>query len=302
MRKLVVIPTLLGLSIALAACSSQPNANLEEARSAYDALQSNPQSIKLAALETEDAGQRLEAANQAYQADADEEKVDQLAYLASQSIELAEQTIALRSAERELAQVDNQRTQARLESREAQLKRQQEEIRSLQENLNARQTDRGTLVTFGDVLFDLDSTQIKPGGLRDIQKLADFLNEREERQVIIEGYTDSTGSESYNQQLSERRAQAVERALIRMGVDPSRLVTRGYGEQFPVASNDNPSGRAMNRRVEVTISRNDQPVKPRGAMQGGQQGGNMGGSQRQGGMQESGGMPQEQSGSGMPSR
>jgi len=121
-------------------------------------------------------------------------------------------------------------------------------------------------VTFGDVLFDVDRAELKPGGLRSVQKLADFLNQNKERHVIVEGYTDSTGSDSYNQRLSERRADAVRMALIRMGVDPQRIVSQGYGEAYPVASNDSPSGRAMNRRVEVTISNDNQPVEPRSSM------------------------------------
>ncbi|KPY46815.1 OmpA family protein, partial [Pseudomonas savastanoi pv. retacarpa] len=79
-------------------------------------------------------------------------------------------------------------------------------------------------------------------------------------------YTDSTGSASYNQSLSERRANSVRMALVRMGVDPARVVTMGYGKEYPVADNTSNSGRAMNRRVEVTISNDNQPVAPRSSM------------------------------------
>jgi outer membrane protein OmpA-like peptidoglycan-associated protein len=103
--------------------------------------------------------------------------------------------------------------------------------------------------------------------MRGVQKLAQFLQENPERKVVVEGYTDSTGSDSYNQQLSERRAESVRRALTRAGVDPQRIQAVGYGEEYPVASNDSPSSRAMNRRVEVTISNDDQRVAPRSSMQ-----------------------------------
>ena len=103
--------------------------------------------------------------------------------------------------------------------------------------------------------------------MRDVQKLADFLNENPDRKLIVEGYTDSTGSDTYNQGLSERRAEAVRRALTRAGVDPQRIQTVGYGEAYPVASNDSASSRAMNRRVEVTISHDDKQVAPRSSMQ-----------------------------------
>ncbi|MGA6096544.1 OmpA family protein [Stutzerimonas marianensis] len=267
MNKLLTIPTALAMSIGLVACSSQPNDNLEQVRGQYAQLQSDPRSNRLAALETEDAGKALERANKAYQDDADEERVDQLAYLAKRRVELAEQTIALRTAEQEIEKTSAKRAEARLESREQQLRRQQEEIRKLQQDLQAKQTERGTLVTFGDVLFDLDKAELKPAGMRGIQKLADFLNENPERKVVVEGYTDSTGSDSYNQQLSERRAESVRRALTRAGVDPQRIQTVGYGEQYPVASNDSPSSRAMNRRVEVTISNDNQRVAPRSSME-----------------------------------
>lgn len=259
MHKLVILPTVMALSIGLAACSSQPNMQLEKARGDYAQLQSDARSAKLAALETEDAGKMVEKATRAYTDDADEEKVDQLAYLAQRRIELAQQTIALRTAEQEIEKASAQRAEARLESREAQ-------IRKLQQDLQAKQTERGTLVTFGDVLFDYDRAELKPGGMRSVQKLADFLNENTERKVIVEGYTDSTGSAEYNQRLSERRADAVRMALVKMGVDPARVVTQGYGKEYPVANNGTSSGRAMNRRVEVTISDDNKPVAPRSSM------------------------------------
>ncbi|WP_313086223.1 OmpA family protein [Pseudomonas sp.] len=267
MHKLVAIPTAIAMSIGLAACSSQPNQNLETARAEFSALQSNPLSQKYAALETQDASKQLDKANDAYLKDADEERVDQLAYLANRRIDLAEQTIELRKAEEQIDEASTKRAQARLESREAMLKRQQDEIRKLQQDLQAKQTERGTLVTFGDVLFDLDKANLKPAGMRDVQKLADFLNENPDRKIMVEGYTDSTGSDAYNLKLSERRAEAVRRALTRAGVDAQRIQTVGYGEEYPVASNDTPASRAMNRRVEVTISNDDKRVAPRSSMQ-----------------------------------
>jgi len=113
------------------------------------------------------------------------------------------------------------------------------------------------------VLFDFNKAELKPQGYANAQKLADYLKQNPERKVIVEGYTDSVGSDSYNQQLSERRAQAIQTALVSAGVEPSRIQTRGYGKAFPVASNSNASDRALNRRVEVTISNDANPVAPR---------------------------------------
>ncbi|GGL93186.1 porin [Pseudomonas asuensis] len=256
MRKQFLIPAVSALSIALAACSTPPNPNLEKAQADYAALQAQPQASQLAALETKDAGEWVDKASKAYREGNKEEKVDQLAYLANQRIQLAMQTVKLRMTEQQLQGVDAQRTQARLDARTAQLKQ-------LQGQLNAKQTERGTVVTFGNVLFDLNQATLKPAGMTNVQQLATFLQQNPERQVIVEGYTDSTGSDSYNQQLSERRANAIKTALVSMGISPTRIVTRGYGKSFPVASNSTAADRAMNRRVEVTISNDANPVAPR---------------------------------------
>jgi outer membrane protein OmpA-like peptidoglycan-associated protein len=251
MRKQLMIPALLAASVALAACSTPPNPNLEQARTNYAGLQANPQASKVAALETKDASDYLDKEDAA--------KVDQLAYLTNQRVEVAKQTIALRTAENNLKNAAAQRAQARLDARDQQIKQ-------LQQSLNAKQTDRGTLVTFGDVLFATNKADLKSSGLVNINKLAQFLQENPDRKVIVEGYTDSTGSASYNQSLSERRATSVQVALIKMGVDPSRIVVQGYGKEYPVADNGSVSGRAMNRRVEVTISNDNQPVAPRSSV------------------------------------
>jgi outer membrane protein OmpA-like peptidoglycan-associated protein len=259
MRKQLMIPALLAASVALAACSTPPNANLEQARSNYTGLQTNPQASKVAALETKEASDYLDKANKAYQDKEDQAKVDQLAYLTNQRVEVAKQTIALRNAEANLKNASAQRAQARLDARDAQIKQ-------LQDSLNAKQTDRGTLVTFGDVLFATDRADLKSSGLVNINKLAQFLSENPDRKVIVEGYTDSTGTANHNQSLSERRAGSVRTALVKMGVDPARIVAQGYGKEYPVAENSSVSGRAMNRRVEVTISNDNQPVIPRSAI------------------------------------
>jgi len=259
MRKQLMIPALLAMSVALAACSTPPNANLENARTNFSSLQTNPQATKLAALETKDASEWLDKADKAYRDKEDQKKVDQLAYLTNQRVEVAKDTIALRESEAKLKNAGDERARALLEARDAQIKQ-------LQDSLNAKQTDRGTLVTFGDVLFATNKSDLKSSGLVNITKLAQFLRDNPDRKVIVEGYTDSTGSDSYNQSLSERRAASVQRALAQQGVDISRIVIQGYGKEYPVADNGSVSGRAMNRRVEVTISNDNQPVKPRSSM------------------------------------
>lgn len=259
MNKHFMIPALLTITAGLAACATDPNPNLEQARTAYSALQSNPQASTLAALETQDASQWLDKSDKAFREGEDKKTVDQMAYLTSQRVALANETIQLRSAENELKNSAARRAQARLDARDAQIK-------SLQNSLNAKQTDRGSVVTFGDVLFDYNKSQLKSGAFVNITRLAQFLQSNPDRKVIVEGYTDSTGSASYNQSLSESRATSVMAALVRAGIEPSRIVAQGYGKEYPIADNTSDAGRAQNRRVEVTISNDNQPVVPRGSL------------------------------------
>lgn len=120
--------------------------------------------------------------------------------------------------------------------------------------LNAKKTERGMVITIGDVLFDSGRAELKSGGLRNIERLGGFLKQYPQRKALIEGYTDSVGSDSFNQALSERRANAVRAALLDQGVAREQLDARGYGETHPVAGNDDNGGRQMNRRVEVVLS------------------------------------------------
>jgi outer membrane protein OmpA-like peptidoglycan-associated protein len=120
--------------------------------------------------------------------------------------------------------------------------------------LNAKKTDRGMVITIGDVLFDTGQAQLKSGGMQNIQRLSGFLKEYPQRKALIEGYTDSTGSDNTNMALSGRRADAVMSALLGMGVSRGQLAAQGYGETHPVAGNDSSGGRQMNRRVEIVLS------------------------------------------------
>lgn len=129
--------------------------------------------------------------------------------------------------------------------------------------LQATQTERGMLVTLGDVLFENNRANVKPGAQASLAKLADFLKQNPTRSVLIEGHTDSIGSAASNVTLSRRRAAAVDGALESLGLAANRATTVGYGEEYPVADNTTASNRALNRRVEIYIAENDQPVKQR---------------------------------------
>ncbi|NRF65589.1 OmpA family protein [Aquincola sp. S2] len=131
-------------------------------------------------------------------------------------------------------------------------------------DLQAKETERGLLVTLGDVLFEFNRADLRPTAQGQLQKLADFLKQYPDRRVLIEGHTDSVGSAAYNEQLSRRRAEAVASVLTGMGIGPNRVTFTGYGKSYPVADNRTDTNRALNRRVEVYISNNDQPVRMRG--------------------------------------
>ncbi len=128
------------------------------------------------------------------------------------------------------------------------------ELESRLQEMEAKKTPRGMIVTLGDVLFDTDRAALKSGAMRNIQKLSDFFKQYPQRSMVIEGFTDSTGSENHNKDLSDKRALSVRGALVDMGISVDRIAVRGYGEAFPVAGNDTASGRQLNRRVEVVIS------------------------------------------------
>lgn len=127
--------------------------------------------------------------------------------------------------------------------------------------LNAKATNRGLVVTLGDVLFPTGTSDLKGGAASNLDKLAAFLNRFEDRTVLIEGHTDSVGSADSNLRLSQRRADAVKSYLVAHGVSAGRLEASGKGELTPVASNDSSTGRQQNRRVEVIISNAANPMR-----------------------------------------
>jgi outer membrane protein OmpA-like peptidoglycan-associated protein len=150
---------------------------------------------------------------------------------------------------------------ARQQAQDAEGRSRQLEV--LLKDMEAKKTDRGMVITLGDVLFDTNQAQLKSGGMRNVQKLADFFKQYPKRNVMIEGFTDSTGSNGRNQELSEQRVYSVRTALLGMGVGTERITSRGYGESYPVAGNDTAAGRQLNRRVEIVVSDDSGNIAPR---------------------------------------
>ena len=165
------------------------------------------------------------------------------AQLAQQQAMSAEQRAAQQQANATAAMAQASAAQDRVRALEAQLR-----------DMEAQQTERGLLVTLGDVLFAFNKAELSAQAGPRLDKLANFLKQFPDRKMLIEGYTDSVGSDGYNQELSDRRAQSVRDALVQRGVDTGRITARGYGKAHPVADNASPEGRAMNRRVEIVIA------------------------------------------------
>lgn len=168
-------------------------------------------------------------------------------------------TQAAQLAQSDAAQAQRQAQQAQLDAANAQRQTQEAQAHAAQleaqlAELAAKKTARGMVITLGDVLFGTDLSRLTADGMRSAQKLANVLQQNPQRNVLIEGFTDSTGAANYNQGLSERRASAVRTALLEMGVARERIDMRGYGESFPVATNDSAASRQLNRRVEIVLS------------------------------------------------
>lgn len=279
----------------LSGCSSMPQStSLEQAHGRYNSARNNPDVTSLAAVQLQQAGDTLSKADQALKNGAGADAVDHLAYIAGQQVSIAQETAKRKTAELAVTNAAAKRDQVRLEARTAEADTAKQQVATAHEEaaqqtaalaaagaqterdqaliakqeqelkeLNAKKTKRGMVITLGDVLFRTNKAHLESGGMRNVRKLADFLKEYSQYRVLVEGYTDSTGSNSHNQDLSERRADAARTALVDMGVSSDRVTTRGYGEEYPIAGNDTASGRQLNRRVEIILSDDKGNIAPR---------------------------------------
>ena len=258
MKIMKIFSIMLTTMLVLMGCNSTPTTNqpLEYARHNYSLIQNDAQVATFAPLELKQATDQLHEAGIAVQQRKDSLTIDHLAYMTTQRVAIAVQMARIKAAEQQIQNTTAQRNNILLQGRAA-------EVASLQEQLNAQNSGRGLVVTMNDVLFDTNKAQLKSGSERKIEKLANFLQKNANKKVLVEGFTDNTGGADYNSALSEARADAVRTALVDLGVDASRVMTRGYGEAFPVAGNGTSAGRQLNRRVEIIISKNNQNISAR---------------------------------------
>jgi outer membrane protein OmpA-like peptidoglycan-associated protein len=292
-------------ALMLAACSTVPTTTptLDEARADFVAANNNPQVATYAPLEFKQASEALDRANQAAAKRESLDTIDRLAYVAKQRIATAQEVAKSKAAEAEVANASRERDRVQLEARTAEADRAKRDaaaaqaqaaaataqaqdaqaqaaaaqqqaaqqadraahLEALLADLHAQKTERGMVVTIGDVLFATDRAELNANGMATVRKLAEIMTQNPDRTVMVEGFTDSTGSASHNKDLSERRAASVAQALVGLGVARERVGMRGYGEAFPVASNDTAANRQLNRRVEIVLSNAGATIPPRAA-------------------------------------
>ena len=226
-----------------AADEAQRRQEAEQARVAAEAAKAEAERMKAEAQQA-----AAEAARQKEEADK------------ARAAAIAEQQAALElkqkaEADAQRAQADAERARqaaAQAESEKAQLRAQL--LAQLNSILQTRDSARGLIVNMSDVLFDTGSYTLKPGAREKLAKISGILLAHPGLTLQIEGHTDSVGSDEFNQQLSERRADSVRDFLAEEGVPASSITAQGFGKTQPVASNDSPEGRQRNRRVELVVN------------------------------------------------
>lgn len=241
--------------VAIAQAAADRAAALEE----LEALEDERDNLRLVAREKEAEVARLDAERARLQSLARAEEADRARREATEAqAREREMAAAMEQAQREASQA---KRLAEAQAEEAELARMEADaasaaaatLRKQLENLQARETDRGMVVTLGDVLFESGQAELVPDALLNLDRVVDILDEHAGKPVRIEGHTDSRGSETFNLSLSERRAEEVRRALVNLGVSAERLTAVGLGESRPVSPNETESGRQQNRRVDIVI-------------------------------------------------
>ena len=295
-RTLAALAVAAFAALVLGACATtaQHNDALEHARAAVVSAQSNPNVAGEARADLANAVAALKQGDALLQAGKPAADVDHEAYLAERFALAAQRGADLAVSEKAIADANGRRNSVLLDAREqetaranelaqtktreadvartdAQMSAQQnaaaqqraQELESALADLQAKKTDRGLVITLGDVLFATGRADLKSGARRSLERLSAFLHEYPQRSVQIEGFTDDVGTDEYNQGLSERRADGVRDALTGMGISSDRIQARGLGKSSPVADNSSATGRQQNRRVEVIISNSDGRIAQR---------------------------------------
>jgi outer membrane protein OmpA-like peptidoglycan-associated protein len=206
------------------------------------------QAARAKAAAEEAARQQQLAEQQAQQdatrrAEAERAKAEADAARAQAAIEAEKARQAAEEAQRLRAQAETERNAIR-----------QQMLQQLNQVLETRETARGLIMNMSDVLFDFGKYTLKPEAREKLAKVAGILLGHPGLTLQVEGYTDSIGSDEFNQKLSEQRAQGVRDFLISQGIPDGSVSAKGFGKSNPIASNDTAQGRAQNRRVQIVVS------------------------------------------------
>lgn len=260
MKAVQGIGALLLVSLLLAGCTARQvdsAQELEAARASFQAVKEDPAVLRAAPKDVIRAGESLARAERLSSYWGSGDDVRHYAYLAQRYAEIARQHSEIAANQERVARLGLERQRLQLALREAKLLSVQQHNGWLEEqmvSLASNETERGLVMTLGDMLFDAGRAELQPAANRTVLKLVQFLQVNPRRRVRIEGYSDNTGSAEENLALSRARAQAVADLLIDLGIDAKRIQVMGYGIAFPVAENASARGRAQNRRVEIVFS------------------------------------------------
>lgn len=285
------IVTCSALALVMTGCATtqEPSDKLVGLETQYKTLMQKGYVEEYAPIALEEAKEAIAKVEKAEKSGADKATVAQYHYVAQKKLDTALEKARYSQAEEMISNSDVRRKEVQLSAKEKQvdqamataeamraraamaeqeaaaarakvdtLENRASELSKKLENISAEESDRGLVLTMGSILFEVDKATLKPGAEKTLKRVAELLSEYPERNVLVEGYTDSTGSDSYNKDLSQQRAQSVSDLLTQNGIDASRLSTKGYGEEYPVASNDTKAGRQQNRRVELVIAKSDE--------------------------------------------
>jgi outer membrane protein OmpA-like peptidoglycan-associated protein len=248
------------LALLLGGCASSPSDRaiaLEAARASFQSVKEDSNVLRSAPKDVIRAGESLARADRLSSYWGSAEDVGHYAYLSQRYSDIAKQHSTLNLNQERAAKLELERQRLQLALREAKLLSVQEQSNWLEEqmlSLATSETERGLVMTLGDVLFDASRAELKASANRTVLKLAQFMQLNPRRMVRIEGYTDNRGDKQENLELSRARAQTVADLLVDLGVDAKRIEVAGHGEAFPVAENASARGRAQNRRVEIVFS------------------------------------------------
>lgn len=250
--------TLATLLLTGCASSNHPNDQaLQAAHGSFQKAREDADILRSAPKDLIRAGESLARADRLASYWGSKDDVAHFAYLSLQYSAIAQQKTQLNLNQERVAKLELERQRLQLALREAKLLSVQDQSNWLEEqmvSLATTQSERGLVMTLGDVLFDAGHADLKASANRTVLKLVQFLQLNPRRTLRIEGYTNSRGDAQENLELSRARAQAVADVLIDLGIEAKRIEIKGYGESFPVTENASAKGRAQNRRVEIVFS------------------------------------------------